>query len=446
MLAPDPKYLFLGKSHEEAIAHLVYAVSEGEGFVSLIGEKGVGKTTICRAFIEGLDQNTEVAFIINPELSPEDLLKKINTEFNINATARNVKELIDALNLFLMEKRREGKKVVLFIDEAQNLKGDALEQVRLLSNLETSRDKLLQIVLVGESKLAEMLGSYELRQIGQRVSVSYTINPLTHEETCEYIRHRIKVASQGPEVQFDQSAFRQIFKYSHGIPRLINIACDKSLFRAFRLNVTRITGDIAKAAVLDLTGRADLPRFGFLKRRRVILIAAGCCLLSALLIIVYLPKRSVDKIVAGKAEVNAENDEKQESVNVVPASRPAAEPVEVNHESILKPQNAAQAAVETAGDPVPDQEPAKNLQPSAGMSHSVQVGAFFDIKNAETLLAELREKGYPARIVPVIDSRGRTWYTVRIGDYPSREVARRHSKAFSSREKMESIVRPFGKL
>ncbi len=171
-LASDPAYLFLGKSHEEALAHLIYAVSEGEGFISIIGKQGVGKTTICRAFIERRDENIEVAYIFKSELGPEELLKRINTEFSISDATHDVKELIDALNSFLMQKRVEGKKVVLFIDNAQNLKEDALEQVRLLSNLETPRDKLLQIVLVGEPRLADMLGSYALRQIGQRVSVN----------------------------------------------------------------------------------------------------------------------------------------------------------------------------------------------------------------------------------------------------------------------------------
>ncbi len=146
MLAPNPAYLFLGKSHEEALAHLIYAVSEGEGFISLIGKRGVGKTTVCQAFIDRRDLNTEVAYIYKPEVSPEALLKTINTEFGVSADTNDSKALIDALNSFLMQKRVEGKKVLLFIDDAQNLNTDVLEQVRLLSNLETTREKLLQIV------------------------------------------------------------------------------------------------------------------------------------------------------------------------------------------------------------------------------------------------------------------------------------------------------------
>jgi general secretion pathway protein A len=165
MLAPNPAYLFLGKSHEEALAHMIYAVSEGEGFISLIGKRGVGKTTICQAFINRREENTAIAYIFKPEVSPEELLKRINSEFSISTDTDDIKDLNDALNTFLMQQKVDGRKVVLFIDDAQNLKTDALEQVRLLSNLETTREKLLQIVLVGEPELADKLGSHALRQI-----------------------------------------------------------------------------------------------------------------------------------------------------------------------------------------------------------------------------------------------------------------------------------------
>ena len=274
MLAPNPAYLFLGKSHEEALAHLIYAVSEGEGFICLIGKRGVGKTTVCQAFIDRRNENTEVAYIFKPEVSPEELLKTIMAEYGISADSDDSKDIIDRLNSYLMQKRVEGKKVLLFIDDAQNLNADVLEQVRLLSNLETTREKLLQIVLVGEPELADMLGSRALRQIGQRVSVSYYITALTYEETCAYIHHRMSIASRGTQTHFASSALKRIYNFSGGIPRLINIACDKALFTAHRLNQGHITGDIIRTALLGIAAGTDRRRPGFLSKRRA-LAAAG---------------------------------------------------------------------------------------------------------------------------------------------------------------------------
>ena len=302
-LTTNTEYLFLGKSHEEALAHLIYAVSEGEGFVSLIGKGGAGKTTICRAFIERRDENIEVAYISHPKLSPEELLKKINATFNIRSNTDDTKDLIDSLNKFLMQKRLEGKKVVLFLDNAQKLNANVLEQVRLLSNLETTRDKLLQIVLVGDSKLVEMLRSRSLRQIGQRVSVSYHIKPFSSDETRAYIGHLISKSSAGDPVQFDSSALKRIHKYSHGNPRLINIACDKSLSTAYSLNCKRITGDIAKSAILDMAATPGWRGLGFLNRRAVVLTAIGCFLLSIGVGITYYPRQNKEKAIAKKAVV-----------------------------------------------------------------------------------------------------------------------------------------------
>ncbi len=446
-LAPDPAYLFLGKSHEEALAHLIYAVSEGEGFISIIGKRGVGKTTICRAFIERRDENIEVAYIFKSELSPEELLKRINTEFSISDATDDVKELIDALNSFLMQKRVEGKKVVLFIDDAQNLKEDALEQVRLLSNLETTRDKLLQIVLVGEPRLADMLGSHALRQIGQRVSVSYHINPLIYEETCAYIYHRMSIASQGTRVQFEASALKRIYKFSSGFPRMINIACDKSLFTAHRLNRKYITGEIAKTAILDLTGNSGWRWYGFLNRRRAVLAGAGCGLLLLLMIVALFPRQAGQQAVALKAEAKpaAVKQPAQPKADALPRKTP--KPAEkVKRERVPELPRAEKPKVTDSVMPAAGPAPEKVSQPAAKMTHSVQVGAFRTREQAEKLAGTLKKKGYPAGILPVTDSKARTWYTVRIGDYPSRQEAVKHAEAFTSREKMECAVRPFEKL
>lgn len=287
-LVPNPAYLFLSRSHEEAIAHLSYALSQGDGFVELTGEVGTGKTTLCRAFLENLDENTEAAYIFNPKLDAIQLLKTINDEFGIRSDGDNIKDLIDTLNAFLMERKAEGRKVILVIDEAQNLSKEVLEQLRLLSNLETTTSKLLQIILVGQPELGEMLDSQDLRQLGQRITLSCHLNPLTFKETREYVRHRIHVASQKSAVRFTWPALGAIYKYSGGIPRLINIACDRALLTAFGLNKKKITGSIARASVRELAGRGDVKRFSLQYGRKGTLFLGLLCL-AVFLVILYRP-------------------------------------------------------------------------------------------------------------------------------------------------------------
>ncbi len=254
-LVPNPAYLFLSRGHEEALAHLSYAISTGEGFMAITGEVGTGKTTLCRTFLDGLDKNTEAAFIFNPKLNSVQLLKAVNDEFGINSKPNNTKDLIDALNEFLIQKKALGKQVLLLIDEAQNLNTNVLEQIRLLSNLETSTSKLLQIILVGQPELGQVLDSHELRQLRQRISLSWHLTPMTRKETREYIRHRIHIASQKPDIYFTPAAHRHIYRYSRGIPRLINIVCDRAFLTAYSRNRHKITGRIAHIAVQELTGK-----------------------------------------------------------------------------------------------------------------------------------------------------------------------------------------------
>ena len=195
-LVPNPAYFYLSKSHEEAMAHLNYAISQGDGFVEITGEVGTGKTTLCRTFLESLNGSVEAAYIFNPKMGPRQLLKTIIEEFGLQVRTDNTKDLIDLLNAFLIKKKASGKKVILLIDEAQNLNRNVLEQLRLLSNLETNRDKLLQIILVGQPELSEMLNSHALRQVGQRITLSYRLSPLTFNECKEYIQYRINIAAQ----------------------------------------------------------------------------------------------------------------------------------------------------------------------------------------------------------------------------------------------------------
>ena len=285
-LVPNPAYLYLSRSHEEAMAHLVYAITQGDGFVEITGEVGTGKTTLCRAVLENLDQNTEAAYIFNPKLDSLQLLKAINDEFGIPSSGNSVKELIDTLNAFLMKKKEEGRKVVLIIDEAQNLNKDVLEQLRLLSNLETTTSKLIQIILVGQPELGEMLDSHELRQLGQRITLSCTLTPLTFEETNDYISHRLQVASQKSSLRFSRAALRAIYKYSGGIPRLINIACDRALLTAYGMNRKKISGPIAGTSIRELAARGDMRRLSLQGRKRLPLSTG--VLLGVFVAVLYL--------------------------------------------------------------------------------------------------------------------------------------------------------------
>lgn len=274
-LVPNPAYFYLSKSHEEALAHLNYAISQGDGFVEITGEVGTGKTTLCRAFLEGLNRDTEAAYIFNPKMGPQQLLQTINDEFGLASDCSTIKELIDHLNAFLMQKKALGKKVVLLIDEAQNLTHNVLEQLRLLSNLETNHDKLLQIILVGQPELREMLDSRELRQIGQRITLSYHLIPLGFKETKGYIQHRINKATRKKGIKFESAALRHVYQYSGGIPRLINIVCERALLTAYVLNHKKITGSVTKAAMRELAHRTLSQTSGPASRRKPIALLAA---------------------------------------------------------------------------------------------------------------------------------------------------------------------------
>ena len=280
-LVPNPAYLYLSKNHEETLAHLNYALAEGDGFVEITGEVGTGKTTLCRAFLENLDPNTTAAYIFNPRLGPRQLIRAINDELGIKYDAEDTKDLIDKLNAFLIHKKARRKKVILLIDEAQNLSRKVLEQLRLLSNLETNQEKLLQIILVGQPELGEILDAHELRQLSQRITLRYHLSPLDHKETAAYIRYRINIAAQNAEIKFTRSALRQIYKYSRGIPRVINIACDRSLLTAFGRNRHIITGSIARDTIKELMGSGATGIFALAGWAKAFIILAALSLIAA---------------------------------------------------------------------------------------------------------------------------------------------------------------------
>ena len=251
-LVPDPRYLFLAASHREGLAHLLYGIDQSEGFIAVTGEVGTGKTTICRTLLERLGAETEVAFLFNPSRSGIELLQDISTEFGLTATGLSRSDLGAQLNRFLLEKKHEKRRVLLIIDEAQNLSAGTLEQVRLLSNLETSSQKLIQILLLGQPELDRKLDSPELRQLRQRISVRWGLHPLTASETRAYVRHRLQVAAGVERDLFTDGALREIHRRTHGIPRLVNVLCDRVLLAGYVARASRIGVSIVKQAAREI--------------------------------------------------------------------------------------------------------------------------------------------------------------------------------------------------
>jgi general secretion pathway protein A len=279
-LTPDPKFLYLSAKHHEAFAHLEFGLQQRGGFIVVTGEVGTGKTTICRYFLERLDETTVSAFILYPALGTTELLRSVNRDLGIAFDGASDKELIDVLHEFLLESRLSGKNIVLVIDEAQNLSRDVLEQVRLISNLETDTEKLIQIVLMGQSELNEMLAQNDLRQLAQRITARYHLNPLNRAEMTQYVRHRLAVAGGLSQVDFTPGALRRIHRFSGGVPRLINLVCDRSLLAGYVLEQKEITAGIVGRAVKELGAaeRKSFRRLGF----RAVLLAAGTLVVLAL--------------------------------------------------------------------------------------------------------------------------------------------------------------------
>lgn len=253
-ITPDPKYLFLSAQHQEAVSHLLYGIQERGGFIVITGEVGTGKTILCRYLLKQLDDRTEGAVILNPSLSELELLKAINEDFGIHSTGTTKKDLLDELNRFLLQRRHMGYNMVLIIDEAQNLSPAVLEQIRLLSNLETETEKLIQIILLGQPELRDLLARDDLRQLNQRITARFHLNPLTSEETGAYIRHRLGVAGNPDAVQLVPGMLRKIFAFSRGTPRLINVLCDRMLLAGFAANSTEMTTERLKRAIREVSG------------------------------------------------------------------------------------------------------------------------------------------------------------------------------------------------
>jgi general secretion pathway protein A len=286
-ITPDPRYLFMSERHGEALAHLVYGVTESGGFIQLTGEVGTGKTTLVRTLLTNrLPENADVAVVLNPQQTAREFLQSICEELHLELPRdrSSIKALIDSLNRHLLGAHAQGRRTILVVDEAQNLRPDVLEQVRLLTNLETSKQKLLQIILIGQPELRELLSRTDLRQLAQRITGRYHLQPLCREETASYVEHRLKVAGALGEI-FDAGAKNEVFRLSQGVPRLVNVICDRALLGAYSLETRIVTKRIVRRAAAEISGeelpsawsRWALPAFG---TAGIAVIAAGFWALS----------------------------------------------------------------------------------------------------------------------------------------------------------------------
>jgi general secretion pathway protein A len=268
-IAPDPRYLFMSERHREALAHLLYGVGGGGGFVLLSGEIGTGKTTVCRCFLEQIPANCHVAYIFNPKLSVTELLRSICDEFHVSLPegASTARDFIEPLNQFLLRGHAAGQNNVLIIDEAQNLSADVLEQLRLLTNLETNERKLLQIVLIGQPELRRMLARPELEQLAQRVIARFHLDALSAEETGHYIAHRLSVAGLGTALPFNSKAVSRIHKLARGVPRRINLLCGRAMLGAYSAGQAQVDTKTVDKAAAEVFGPDLKPETGLQQTR-----------------------------------------------------------------------------------------------------------------------------------------------------------------------------------
>ncbi|MBI2221098.1 MAG: AAA family ATPase [Acidobacteria bacterium] len=411
-LTPDPKYLYKSETHANAFDLLQYAIQRREGFVVITGDIGTGKTTLCRAILEQLDSRTFTALVLNPFITEEDLLRIVLQDFGV-VSREEVKrgrllgvtkqELIDTLNEFLLSLQPIGARALLIIDEAQNLPNRLLEQIRILSNLETEKEKLLQIVLVGQTNLQGVLRSPNMRQLDQRVSIRYELRPLTRDECAAYVAHRLSIAGGGASVTFTSRALDLVHRFTGGTPRLINLLCDRSLLGGFSERTNRITPSLVKRAASSLDLRlAPVAWAAWLRRRAAFLVAsAALAVAPALSVLVLMQVGAIPPW------------EEPAPVAAAPAAQPASAPVRTTA------VNAAPAAARRA-------------------SFSIFVGSFESEEDAAARARELQQLGFNAYRATVEREDGSRSLQLLVGTYDNVERARdderrlRQVAAFSS--------------
>ncbi len=307
-IAPDPRYLYMSRSHQEALAHLLYGLSGDGGFVLLTGEVGTGKTTVCRCLLEQIPDSCDVAYIFNPRLTVAELLSTVCTEFGITYPAGNtsIKVFVDCINAYLLDAHARGRHTVLIIDEAQNLAADVLEQMRLLTNLETNQRKLLQIILLGQPELAEMLARPELRQLAQRIVARYHLGPLPKSEVAAYVRHRLDVSGAKQQL-IPPALMGRLHRLSGGVPRVLNLLCDRALLGAYAQGKERVDRPTLTKAAREVFGQPARRRRNLFRAlaASLTLVAGG----AALAVVVYQQQQhaTTPPAQALQAEAQAEH-------------------------------------------------------------------------------------------------------------------------------------------
>ena len=493
-LTPDPRFLFLSKHHQGALDHMLYGVNRREGFMTIIGDVGTGKTTLCRCLLDRLNDNIQVALILNPMLSDMDLLRTCVHDLGVNpvpvysddtvsldafyegefvepdslplptptevldmgwVNQASKKELIDALNAFLLAQQDMGGSTVLIIDEAQNLSPEVMEQLRILSNLETEKEKLLQIIFVGQLELNDKLKSPELKQLNQRISIRYEIIPLSKQETVQYINHRILVAGAGARVSFSPSALKEIYKYSLGYPRLINLVCDRALLSGYNDQVDVIDRAQVNQGIKSLMGEEekDHHRNHFI-RFRLPVIASFLFFLAGLLFFITAQmdidwKSEAKRLLsyAGIAQtsalktVPAEGARQGQSAHLeeaapprsIPETKaPESDPVAVPTE---KPVTGNQESPEESTNVSATNEPGTTkVSAKDDRNYRIQLYSFPKESRAKEEVKKLREEGFKGYWKKAV-TKDQDWYMVYVGPYKDVQPARIHVDAlkFSGR-------------
>jgi general secretion pathway protein A len=431
-LTPDPKYLYKSESHANAFELLQYAVQRREGFVVITGDIGTGKTTLCRALLEQIDRNTFSALVLNPFLSEEDLLKLILQDFGV-VSREDVKrgrlanvskqELIETIYDFLLSLLPLRASAVLIIDEAQNLPMPVLEQIRILSNLETDKDKLLQIVLVGQLNLAPLLKAPQMRQLDQRVSIRYQLRPLSRDEVAAYVSHRLTVAG-GSAVTFQPKALDMVHTRTHGIPRLINLVCDRSLLAAYSGRTSRVSVDMVYHAADNLELFHERPsRFNWFRRASVVVMAAGASVTLGVAATMVAP------VLRASASTS---DSQPATTDVAPVSDSSApEPTAVDATTVADAFTPVDVSTSA---PVGETAAKSDAPTDVGEHYSVMTASFplVDLTRAgsaaraqqDAVIGQLQSLGYDVRLMDAnLGNRGE-WRRVLVGEYATQAEAK----------------------
>ncbi len=419
-LTPDPHYLFLSTNHQEALGHLLFGVKEGSGVVVITGEIGAGKTTLLRTLVRNLDDHTIVAYIFNPALSAIELLQTINTELGLSSSSTSKKELIDELNRFLLTQQAAGRRVVVIIDEAQDLEPSVLEQLRLLSNLETERDKLLQIMLVGQPELRDILTRPELAQLDQRVTLRWHLGPLSRDETATYVRHRIRVAADGREpVQFTPSALATVYRLSGGIPRLINVLCHRALLIGYTREERQIDRPIMLQAAKEL-GRNDPGREHAISHRVSVAFQTGALALLGIAALVFVSTHGWLAVQTSQKAEEPHLAQPQAAETTKDAAPTPTTPLSTNSaastpsSSVEKPQTEPQVETPPASTELTtaltEQPAAPSPQPAvAPTAPTPPVAATQDSNAAQAFLQELQQPSVVDNAVQAANNLLRVW-------------------------------------